>query len=365
MLFNQLLMEVNDIWYQIFSYCTDEDIERLTLVNRYFYSHRGYFYKNCYVDYRRIKNFSFTERIEFFHGIVKLSSVDCILVLTPMIFKNLKCVVFDKNFNSDIHGLPHGITHLTFGTYFDKPIYDLVHRVSLIPHTVTHLTFGDRFNQPIKGLPKSVICLVFGHDFNGPVDGLLPTGLKKLVFDSKFNYPIDNLPSELEELTLGNFYTGQLNNLPKKLICFTMISISRLSTNLNSLPHSIKHLVLGVNPNIEMKNLPPNLTHLTIGKYHDIPIDCLPYSLVYLNLGIGCNNTIQHLPPNLKYLELDGEYNKSLPELPPGLTIKRRAKRELSTYEQWFSIIGMQPRSDYKGFGSNFVSSNYYDQSEN
>jgi len=46
--------------------------------------------------------------------------------------------------------IPLSITHLTFGTSFNKPIQNN------IPSSVTHLTLGHNFKQPLIDIPPSI-----------------------------------------------------------------------------------------------------------------------------------------------------------------------------------------------------------------
>jgi hypothetical protein len=53
--------------------------------------------------------------------------------------------------------IPQKVSHLTFGSYFNRPIKNCV------PSSVTRLTFGASFNEPINGcIPSSVTHLTFG-----------------------------------------------------------------------------------------------------------------------------------------------------------------------------------------------------------
>ena len=59
--------------------------------------------------------------------------------------------------------LPSTLTHLSFGTYFDKPI-----RMNELPETLTSLSFGWYFNQRLYpgNLPQTLKYLEFGVCFN-------------------------------------------------------------------------------------------------------------------------------------------------------------------------------------------------------
>ncbi len=70
------------------------------------------------------------------------------------------------------------IKKITFGQFFNKPVYSL-------PDNVTHINFGESFNQSIdvSNLPKNL------------------TNLNFLGYFNSFNQNVDNLPNSITHLT--------------------------------------------------------------------------------------------------------------------------------------------------------------------
>src|SRR5690606_15053083 len=96
--------------------------------------------------------------------------------------KNVKMITTSKHYNEKLLGIPEGVTHLTFGYRFNRPINDS------IPSSVTHLTFGDNFNQSINdAIPSSVTHLTFGWNFNQPINDCIPSSVTHLTFGNNFN----------------------------------------------------------------------------------------------------------------------------------------------------------------------------------
>ena len=98
--------------------------------------------------------------------------------------------------------LPNSLTHLIFGHEFNQPVDNL-------PQSLTYLKFEWDFNQPVDNLPESLIYLSFGENFNQTVDNL-PNSLTDLEFGYHFNHPVDNLPQSLTHLKFGNDFNQLL-----------------------------------------------------------------------------------------------------------------------------------------------------------
>jgi len=192
---------------------------------------------------------------------------------------NITQLKFDIDFNDIVtcDNLPNGITHLTFGEFFNQP-------VDKLPDSITHLTFGEFFDQPVDKLPASITHLTFGEFFDQPVDKL-PTSITHLTLGYEFNKPINNLPNSITHLTLGNDFNKPINNLPNGIIYLKFGWWFKQLINKNNLPSNLKYLVLECESFVSLNNLPDSITHLYI-EYTYTPhiINNLPYSLSYLKL---------------------------------------------------------------------------------
>ena len=138
--------------------------------------------------------------------------------------------------------LSSSLTHLTFGTNFNKPVDNL-------PENLTHLTLGYKFDQLVDHLPKNLTHLIFGKCFNRKVNNL-PKTVTHLIFDNYFNKKVDNLPDSLTHLTLGNHFNSPIDNLPNML----------------------RYLTLGGNFNQEVKNLPVLMEEITMSQKNQLKL---------------------------------------------------------------------------------------------
>lgn len=213
---------------------------------------------------------------------------------------NSDTIVFKYDFNKpiEINGEYYNIiskyTKLIFSNY--EKLYDCIKNKN---YSIHHGSFAEsKFNQPIDeiqyGLPKILTHVIFGHNFNYPVN--LHEGLILLIFGSKFNQPIDNLPSSLMHLEFSCSFNQPINKLP------TSLKFLRFIESFN-----------------QPINLPPGLTHLTFDCRFDRPV-ILPDGLEYLCISNDDNSdTLDNLPSSITELEL-GYYIKSeLNNLPNGI----------------------------------------------
>ncbi|EGG19623.1 hypothetical protein DFA_00201 [Cavenderia fasciculata] len=83
--------------------------------------------------------------------------------------------------------LSRSLTWLHLGSEFNERIAK-----GSLPHTLTQLSFGKWFNQPLNGvLPTQLLTLHLGSDFNQPFTaGSLPDSIKELKFGYSFNQPL-------------------------------------------------------------------------------------------------------------------------------------------------------------------------------
>ena len=76
-------------------------------------------------------------------------------------------------------------------------------RKKTIPSKTTHLIF-ENYNHPIDNcIPKNVISISFGNDFNQPINKKsITNGVLCLKFGKAFNQSIENIPSSVTQLSL-------------------------------------------------------------------------------------------------------------------------------------------------------------------
>lgn len=104
-----------------------------------------------------------------------------------------------------IYSLPKYVTHLTFNFHFNQPLLNLrypPHKIRNIPSSVTHLIFGYNFNKSVEfAIPNSVIYLKFGDCFDQPIDSL-PHSIKYLILGRGFKQELV-LPPNLVYLKIS------------------------------------------------------------------------------------------------------------------------------------------------------------------
>ena len=259
----------------------------------------------------------------------------------PNIINPIGPYLCDKSANFVV--LPAYLTHLTFGTDFDREIGHKncgnVKCPKNLPNTLTHLNFGFCFNKKVDNLPKKIIVLVFGHSFNQSVDKL-PNSITHLTFGDLFNQKIDKLPDSITHLVFGNFFQKNIEILPKSIT--HLVTGTHFNQNLPKLPNTITYLKIygatyGLNNKIMIghtkckddscpKNLPNSLItlvtnintldklpesikNLTIEEYNtNVNLNLLPNTLTHLTLNTNIKN-LNKLPSDLTYLKLNKEFN--------------------------------------------------------
>eukprot|EP01133_Synstelium_polycarpum_P007699 gene7699-9014_t len=131
---------------------------------------------------------------------------------------SLRRISFGR-FNHPLDGcLPDGLTHLSFGFRYVRPIA----RIDL-PSTLTHLTIGDELAHVMtpSNYPASLTHLKLTRDFNQPLENIaLPQNLEYLVLGQSFNQSIASLPKSVKHLTIRS----------RKLINISLASNPQLET---------------------------------------------------------------------------------------------------------------------------------------
>lgn len=239
--------------------------------------------------------------------------------------KTLKKIVFKNHmdsdnfywlslFNQDInHYLPDGLEYLELSGRFN-----LV--VNYFPRNLKTLIFGNDFNQPLNNLPKEgeyydeilekkvytlgleVLCfgsnfnqeLSCDHDNNCGSSVILPNKLKKLVLGGDFDKKIGVLPNSLEFFSLGNK-------------CFDIWRISKFNKEINILPNNLKILILSDNFSFKLKNL--RLDKIKNVNDCSLVEDC---DMRVLEFGNKFNSNVKRFPENVKKIKFGFNFNQSL-----------------------------------------------------
>jgi len=149
--------------------------------------------------------------------------------------KNVKQISFCANTNE----VPLFVTHLFFSYPFEygQPIKKL-------PHSVTYLYFGCYFNQPIDNcIPSSVTHLEFGKEFNQSIKNNIPLSVTHLTFDNYFDKLIkDHIPSSVTHLTLGYYFNHSIKNIVPPSVTYLELSC-RFDQEID-VPLSVKEITI-------------------------------------------------------------------------------------------------------------------------
>lgn len=301
-----------------------------------------YIFINVYIKYKPYMNYD---------KVVKLPEY-----ITNLKFKN-KCYKYvDCDLSQDItiYKLPKNLKYFKFGSQFNENIKGLIEGImyTFIPTKLETLIFGSNFNKDVNGaLPKSLIKLKFGCDFNNKIyDGTIPDKVKYLEFGECFDQDIYNkIPESVTHLTFGNISNINIKNkIPNSVTHLTFGKKKynfKTNASINSkfnqcikdcIPKSVTHLILQGKFNQNIKGCIPNsVTHLTLGGefkqdlkgcfhnglthlvlYGSFPLNLkgnLPDTITHLTLGAEFNDILIGILPNkLTHLILGFRYNQPL-----------------------------------------------------
>jgi hypothetical protein len=243
---------------------------------------------------------------------------------------SLKELYFDKYFNQDVSNLPTSLTRIIFGSRFNQITLsftrlknlkylvfnkDYDQKLDNLPYNLEQLDIHGNFNQTINNLPTNLKVLsIEGVDFNHSID-FLPSKLEFLsITVDDFNKSIDNLPISLKEIKLKG---AEFNQPVDKLNTLKNLTHLEFGIEFNQpiegrLPDSLEILELGMKFDKEVKNLPKNLEILILGDTFNKSIDLLPDDLTVLTLGHKFNKPINKLPLLLKTLKFGENFNQSI-----------------------------------------------------
>jgi hypothetical protein len=209
---------------------------------------------------------------------------------------------------------------IIFGNNFNSPIDNLPDNIKKISWLNSY------FDKPILKFPINLEILDFSgliweNNFENLDICVIPNSVKVIkTLISNINLP--NLPLDLEILQI----TGEdfqkyykilkpLKKIKKLIIGERAILLNDTELNLNMLPSSLEILSIYFAKSFELENLPTGLKKLRIETvFSDFSLDILPSSLE--ELYIGCrkyNNPIDMLPCGLKKITLESsQFNKML-----------------------------------------------------
>jgi hypothetical protein len=293
----------------------------------------------------------------------------------------LKELVIGNSFNQEINSLPPGLLRLDIGDHFDREIengppwmednyetlyaerlrdsefdaYSLI--VNVLPKTLIYLKFGRNFNQNMFGLPRSLQQLELSGIYDKEILNLpitlthlvgidkgfgpeeLPGSITHLAFHDSFNASIfgvkkweDKWPRTLINLDLGNGFSNDIGHLPKYL---THLNLGK-SYGFMTLSYGFGDGT-SYNPD-DLLRLPITLTHLMLGRYTESYID-LSYLINLIDLWFGDNFNIplDKFPPNLVQLFLGEDYDEDLDNIPKSvkkITIRNTTHNQVEEWEE-------------------------------
>jgi len=176
-----------------------------------------------------------------------------------------------------ITNIPSNIKSIEFTGWFNMDIQPYLHV------SIEMLIFGHEFNQPIDNLPSGLKKLILGANFNQKVNNL-PSCLLMLIIGGSFNQSVDMLPESIESISFSGCFNQKVNNLPSNIKIVRLFGYS-FSQSIDSLPDSVEILEFNSRCNISINKLPHNLKQL---KFINIYINKLPHNLQqlkFINIG--------------------------------------------------------------------------------
>ncbi|GAM25358.1 hypothetical protein SAMD00019534_085330 [Acytostelium subglobosum LB1] len=226
---------------------------------------------------------------------------DIILTNLP---KSLKTLILPHTqapvLNKDC--LPPGLTTLNLGDEFECELMP-----GFLPQTLTSLNLGSEFDHDLhpRSLPPSLMELKIGPNFEGVLEGMLPSTLTSLTFDPESVYDYEflpgTLPAGLKTLVLGNDYNQPfiVGSLPPSLT-----SLSFVGDNYYEHPFA---------PGV----LPTTLTSLKFSKFTQV-VKSAPYPTSITKMRLECNDLFPSVvfPSSLTKLSLINDYFLSNEEEP-------------------------------------------------
>lgn len=258
-------------------------------------------------------------------GIAFTSDID--VTTLPRLPPTIRRITLGKEFNEivDCNSICVQVTHLTFGSYFNKNVDNL-------PSSVTHIKFGDYFNSAVDHLPPLLQYLKFGYDFNQPVDHL-PSLLTYLYFGFDFDQQVDLLPRRITHLRFGQKFNHDIFNLPLGITHLILGDyFDKPVDNYLTPLCSLQRLSFMCNFNHPVNNLPTNIKKVLFGFRFNQPIDDLPDSITHLVFNYMFNQPVSKWPADIKYIALNTEYSHPLCGLPHKVPINITFYRALSYY---------------------------------
>jgi hypothetical protein len=110
--------------------------------------------------------------------------------------------------NENLYTFPKNTKILIYGDNFNQPLDDVI-----FPSTLKTIFLGDSFNHSIDNVkfPKSLAGIVIGDAFNHPISGLNISFLySMLTIGNAFNSVISNIPKNLRSISLGKSFNQSL-----------------------------------------------------------------------------------------------------------------------------------------------------------
>lgn len=178
------------------------------------------------------------------------------------------------------------------------------------------MVFGRDFNYPIDAViwPPNLQQLHFGYSFDQPIDKVIwPTSLEKLIFGEKFAHPIEHVvfAASLISLTLGFYFDHPIDAViwPASLQQLTFVCGSIFNQPVDGVrfPASLKRLDFGHSFNQALHKVlwPASLEQLTLGAMFNQTMNGVvwPVSLQQLTFGQSFDQPIAREPSDFPLQE--------------------------------------------------------------
>lgn len=221
----------------------------------------------------------------------------------------IKELILDGSFNKPIIAFPIALQELKIRGSFNQELPEF-------PNTLRNLEIGGIFNKSIPALPQSLLSITLGGKFNKVLLSL-PNNLKKIQIAGEFDKILPKLPESLFVLDITQnaiSYNQPLPILPNNMQVLKLES-PFFDHRIESLPNSLKELIIGGTYNHILPELPHKLEKLHLLGNYSNRIYALPDSLKQFYIGASYNNILPNMPNKLEHLlmTISRFYNYSLP----------------------------------------------------
>ena len=229
----------------------------------------------------------------------------------------------------------------------------------IISNDITNYIIENKLSKIIfSDYLDNSIALICENDHDNKI---LFTKYYENIKGSKFNQEINNLPNSITHIILGTCFSQSVDYLPESLIYLRLGIL--FNQSLDNLPLSLTHLMINSKFTHTLNNLPEKIIYLKISYNSDynLSISNLSYlkNLTHLILNYNYNNSIDNLPDSIKHLRLGANFRAPINTIPDSLEEIIFTDSSLYTLEYFDSVYKINSQLE-KIYENNMPNIPYY-----